>query len=365
MKHNLHTFLLLTIALLSIQISQAGEMRLWKSAKGSEIKAELLFMGETLVVLKTEKGKEISIPITSLGAEATDYLSQLREQKNEAPATTDKVEEPKEAEKEMVEEKPKPEEKPAAAEAAAEVVAATGDALETLKDGPGKGMHAYYEGEKYIAELQNNGTLYLYHKDKEGKADRRWKLLILAKSIIKTKNGWKEFAYEKILKGNPAKKGATEVEFTFQSETGIISDVIYEFTPKGITTWTRSEEGPTTPEDALHAMSHHIVNINQVSKDKTYLRQIKLKQDKVNGEKEKYDFNEAVNLTGDTKECEITGPFLDKTKIQIERGRDDEARLTPAQYPEAPLSDGFSMNCIKTDCTSKKHNAEKTTILFK
>jgi len=40
MKQKLHTFLLITMTLFSSQAAQAGEMRLWKSKKGSSIKTD-------------------------------------------------------------------------------------------------------------------------------------------------------------------------------------------------------------------------------------------------------------------------------------------------------------------------------------
>ncbi|MEZ7957073.1 MAG: hypothetical protein ACJAR1_000984 [Rubritalea sp.] len=351
MMHKIHTVLLLTIALLAMQSTYAGEMRVWQSSKGSQIKAELLFLGETLIVLKTEAGKEVSTPINSLVAADVAYLKQLQEVKNGAKDKEMAVADP--VEKETPPVPPK------------EVAPAKGNNLSTLTEGKGKGFHAYYEGEKYIAKVLSNGVLIIYYKDETGKVDERWKMRIAARAIRKDANGWIHYKYEKMLKTNPAKSGATEVKYTFQSEAGISCDVIFEFAPEGFTTWTRSEESDSTPEDVIHMMSHHFTGIDQVSKDKAYLKKMKIKRKTVKGEREKYDFTEVITLTGDTEEYEISGPFFGKTKLKVTRAKDKEAKLSPSHYPGTAFSGGFSMNGIKTDCKTNDPDGEQTTISFK
>jgi len=354
MKLKTLTILLLSLALFSVQSSLAGEMRVWKSAKGSQINAELLFAGETLIVLKTDKGKEISLPIKSLADEDIAYLKQLKNTKNE-----DKVE--KEAAQKN---KPAPEKKTPTT-LPKEAVAPKAGSLETLSEGKGKGLHAYYEGKQYIAKVTNKGSLLIYYKDADGKVDERWKMVIRAKSMLKTKNGWNHYKYLKILKGNPAKADATTIKYTFQSEAEITTDVIFEFSPDSVTTWTRSDEGAETPADVLHLMSHHFTTLDKVTKDNDYLKKMKLKRSTVKGDRERFNFSEVEKIHGDTKECEISGPFFGKAKLIIKRAKDDEAKLTPSQYPGISFSGGFSLNGIKTDCKTNDPNSEKTTITFK
>lgn len=352
----------MTTALMPLQGAQAGEPRIWKSNKGTSINAELLFVGKTLVVFKTDKGKEISTPINSLSPEDIAYLKQL----NEKPKVTSNVEEkitPAEKMAPKATEEKIPTKKTAQKED--ELLATKEARLDTLKDGKGKGMHAYYEGENYVAKVNNKGFLMVYCKDDTGNIDERWRLLIRAKSLHRIDNSMVHFPFEKILTGNPAKPNATEIKYTFESKSGIKSDVILEFSPDGFTTWTRSEEGSSTPEDMIHIMSHHIGTMENVSKDQEYLKKIKFKRTLVEGKRERLDFSENVKISGDTEECEITGSFFGQLKLKFKRAGDDEAKLTPSQYPGSPLSQGFSMNTIKTDSTTNRHNSEKVTITFK
>jgi len=355
-------FLTIVTWILITSLLCSSEMRVWESKKGSKITAEVLYVGETLVVFKTDQGKEISASIDSLVEADVVNLKLRREEAGSKPELDIEKEAP------AVKVTPEPvadvlEKEPEGASKAP--VVRKGDHLPILAEGKGKGFHAYYEGTKYVAKVMRNGFLIVHYKDEKGNVDERWRMLIRAMSQRAESGGWERFAYEKMLKVNPAQEGVKEVKYTFQSETGIRSDVIFEFMPEGFTTWTRSDNSAKTPEETIHVMHHNCGVMGNVSTDEEYLKKCKLKIETSRNGNERYDYMDVVSLKGNTEECEISGPFFEKTKLIIERAKDENVKFTPSQSSNKCLSDGYAYNTIKKNWRTSNHESEKTKVTFK
>jgi len=312
-------------------------MRVWESLQGSKITAEILSKTDTHVVLKTDKGKELNIAIDSLSQADKDFLKGLN-QKESSDADLE--------------------------EKAGEATDEDSKTLPVLNEGVGKGLHAYYEGNNFIAKVNSGGSLDIYIKE-EKKVVENWKIAIIADAYTE-ENGKREKYYrEKIIKHSPAAMNPKEVKFTLLRRGDVTTEVIYEFSPEGFTTWFRSVEGEETPADMTHRLRHLVGSVYKVNPDEKFLKKMKLKRKTVDGKRLRNDFFEVVDLGGDTEQFEFTGPLFGKKKITIQRGKSERIILSPYNYRGVGMRNGFAIYLTKTDITSTVHAEEKVTFTIK
>lgn len=348
-QYSSSSLIVIALAFISLCSSAVAEMREWSSSKGKKITAEAIFVGETIVVFKTDKGKEIATPISGLSNDDIKFLKELKAAKEKQHASPD------------LNKKTEPETEPTAKPTAAPKAGL----LPLLADGKGKGFHAYYEGEKYIAKVNAKGVLTIQYKEADGAILPKWSIRIYPDARRITEAKTISYKFQKILKHGNAQMNPAEVRYTHQRDGDIKCEVVYEFTPDGYTTWTRSDESPETPPEMIHRLVHTVSKPSKISTDKSFLKKMKLKQEAYSGNDKKVDFLEEDRLKGDTKRYEMTGPILAKTKLRVDRGSAKEAKLLLTQYPGCPLESGFSFILRKDDCKTRDHQNEKATFTFK
>ena len=330
-------------------------------------------------MFKTDKGKEVSTKIDSLTDEDIASLKQIR-----GNATADNTPAPTE----VTEVKPSPaptpskplepsdtDEGPEAvnktpAEKAKERQAARQptNLLPVLKEGKGKGYHAYYEGDQYIAKVGARGQLSIIYKDDSGNIDENWNMTIVSHASRQegaTPDKWVVYHFEKMLKFDPPKMDATEVKYTCQRRGDMTTDVVFQFKPEGFTTWSRADETATTPPDMVHSILHHFTGVNKVSKDVDYHKKMKISYDPLDGRKGKSNFYDEKKLVNHVDEYEVSGPLFGKTKMEFKKGKDKNVRLLSYQYPGMTLAYGFTIYTVKDECETTNHDREMLSITFK
>lgn len=244
-----------------------------------------------------------------------------------------------------------------------------GKKLPVLTEGKGKGCHAYYEGDSYIAKVHDSGALELTLKD-AGQASvpgsvplnkkKMWSIdIVPGLRDTKMKKSARHPVTE-FTEHSPPSDQATKVKIVSKRTTGIIFETIYEFSPETITTWYRAEAGQETPKDRIYYLAHKINRIECGEKER---KKSKYELKSYSGKKIKYDFLESAKVSSkDSENINIEGPFWGKREISFERGSDEEATMKPVKYSDVTLRNGSSIWLIKTDSASNKHDQEKITI---
>ena len=352
------TYLSIAFALLSNCFASPTESRSWTSNKGTSIKAQALYIGDQVVLLKTEAGKEVSVPISSLSQADRDFLQSLKkpappekEQKEETTPQPDDT-----TQEDTTQEDPK--------EDSADTTS-TLNSLPILTEGEGKGLHAFYKGDKYTASIDRSGTMIVYYLDEKKNIKPDWRISISPKSFLRINHEIKKFPTTKITKHGEPQLNPKEVKLTFLKETGIVTEITLQFTPKGFTTWFHAKTTSETPTDTEHMVHHHFGPTDPYPKEDLISEKMSLKMTNLSNQTEKYDFNEIEILRGNMAEFEIRGPIIGKGKIIIERPKNREAVLVLNPLPELELKKGFSVYNFKEDHTSKDHKAEKLVFTFK
>lgn len=333
----------LCMILISMSIATlcAAELRDWTSNKGSTLKAELVSKTDTHVTLRTDSGKEMSVAIKQLSDDDQEYLKEI-DAENSAQKTD-------------------------AADAGNDRKAGKrgADLLPVLRDGKGAGYFAHFEGDHYLARINSNGTMDLLLKDKKQASGllEEWKIVVQPIAYKKNKLGTiTANRIMEILKHGEPVQEPKMVELSVKLKSDIKCDLIYEFTPTGISTWMRSEHGSDPPEVMNHMMTHYFKDIRGLTKDPKDLKKMRLKI-----ESDKYDYatKHKISSIASRDDYEITMPAITDTKITLEKGSDKNIRLMSWKYGDSELSKGFYIRARKGDYNSTKHAAEKTTIRFK
>lgn len=353
--------LILLIALTSHCLAAESELREWKSNQGSTITAQAVYVGDQLIVLKNKDGKEISVSIDSLSAKDRDFLQSLKSTDSANKATEEVSPKPTMPDTTDTEksEEVDPEKKQA------NQSEATGQFLPKLTEGEGTGNHAYYKGEKFIAKIDSKGTLFVYYLDEDGKEVADWKIVIHSQSFTRLKGKLKRFSFEKVITHDKPQLNPKEVKFTFMREGDITSDIIYEFNPKGFTTWTRSVTTKDSPIDVKHIMRHLFPPIEKLSTEASFTKKTVIEIEDMKGNEEKFTFEDVELPKGNTSKFEIKGPLFGKSKLIIERCEDKKSKFIINPYPGSPLKSGFTIFNSKEDYGSNDHENEKTTFTFK
>lgn len=340
-------FLILTIAL-----SNAGEMRVWESLKGTKMTAEVISIGDSSVELLTSKGKKVTVPFNLLIRDDIEYIAGLSNNKEKTTAETkDKAIE-------------KEEEKDTPAEKTDKNAQIKTTSLPVLTEGPGSGSHAYYEGEKYFAKVIKNGKLIITIKDDQGEEVKGWKITGASHSFTEHRRHTKQPDEEFIKFEEPQAKAST-VKFQVLRKTGIKAEMIYEFTPDGFTTWFDIEEGKESPAEGAHHLVYHVQSFQAFSNDYEVFEKVIMSRKMVEGGKNDINFNNSIEPSGSAEKYEFTGPIFGKLKMLIEKGRSDEFRLSATTIDSSPMKDGLAIFGSKKDYSKNVHSKEKVTFTFK
>lgn len=356
--------LILIVASISHSLAATTDLREWKSNKGTSIKAQAVYIGDEIIVLKNEAGKELSVPITSLSQTDRDFLQSKKN--STTPEQELKKETPPQPITPPAEEKevdPKTEKKDDTA--TKEETPLTINLLPILTEGEGKGYHAFYKGDKYTATINRKGNMIVNYLDEEKNIKPNWKIIINSISFLRIDNEIARFEPTKITKHGDPKLNPEEIKLTFLKETGIITEITIQFSKKGFTTWSRSETTSKTPPKTEHMMRHVFTPTDTYPKEDLIPEKMTLEMTSMKNDKEKYNFDETELLTGNMRNFEIRGPLIGKGKIIIERSNEEKAVFVLHPLPECALKRGFSIYSFKADHTSKDQRNEKTTFTFK
>ena len=333
---------LITIAgLFTTSITQARE---WTSKQGSTINAELVSQTETHLTLKKSNGKKLTLPIDSLSQTDQQFIKSQKKPTEEATKSKggkkgSKVDYGTKKKVKMY--------------------------LPTLNEGKGQGYFAYYEGEAYIARMLPNATLQILLVE-NGKTVDNWSLDIIASSYHKP-NGKKRksLSVQKVTKhGDPA-ENPEKIELTVAIKGDITADIVYEFTPKGITSWLRSEEGKETPSGVKHILGHRFGSVKEITADIKDHKKMSYKAKSINNKSIKYNFFDLAKLSQAVSEFVIDMPAVAKVKISMEKSEDEGVSLKPVNYGDSAMYMGYSMWFSKEDIGSTNQETEKSTITFK
>ncbi len=329
-----NTLFIMLFSMLSI-FAHAGELREWTSSKGSKMTAELVSKTDTHLTLRQASGKEITLAIKQLSDADQAYLKQLDE------AASDKGQNKVDKEKKKA------------------------GLLPVLHDGIGVGYFAYFEGEHYVARINANAAMEVYLKEEEkasGLLDG-WKMMVepiaYKRNKLGTISGYK--MVEILNHGDPV-ENPDQVKLSVMLKGGIKCELIYEFTPEGLTTWMRSERGSDPPEVMNHMMTHRLGRVLQLANDQKDLEEMRLK---VRSDKYDYFNKHRINTTVSHDKYEVSMPAITNTKILFDKGSDRNTRLMCWKYGDDALSKGYFIRSRKDDFNSAKHDAEKTSITFK
>lgn len=243
-----------------------------------------------------------------------------------------------------------------------------GPTLPVLEGGKADGLHAYYEGDNYIAKVDGQGVLELTLKD-AGQASVAGSVPLNKKKMwsIDIEPGFYDTKWQKRFRHaitefmehtEPSDK-ATKVRILAKRATGIVFETVYEFSPEAITTWYRAERGYETPKEQILHLNHRINRIECSDKER---EKCSYEQKLQGGKRMKYDFLESKRVGGDSKSVKIKGPFWGKREILLERGRDEDAVMRPVKYGDVTLRNGSEIWLAKEDTTSSKHENERITI---
>jgi len=329
-----NTLFIMLFSMLSI-FAHAGELREWTSSKGSKMTAELMSKTDTHLTLKQASGKEITLAIKQLSDADQNYLKQLDE------AASDKGQNKVDKGKKK------------------------GGGLPVLHDGIGAGYFAYFEGEHYIARIKANATMEVFLKE-EGKASGLldgWAIAVEPVAYKKNKLGSiSGYRMKQILSHGDPVENPDQVKLSVMLKGDIRCNLIYEFSPEGLTTWMQSEHGSDPPEVMNHMMTHRLGQVLQLTDDQKDLEKMRLK---VGSDKYDYFNKHRIKSTVSNDKYEVSMPAITDTKILFDKGSDKNTRLMSWKYADQPLSKGYFIRSRKGEFNSNKHKAEKTTITFK
>ena len=329
-----NTLFIMLFSMLSI-FAHAGELREWTSSKGSKMTAELMSKTDTHLTLKQASGKEITLAIKQLSDADQNYLKQLDE------AASDKGQNKVDKGKKK------------------------GGGLPVLHDGIGAGYFAYFEGEHYIARIKANATMEVFLKE-EGKASGLldgWAIAVEPVAYKKNKLGSiSGYRMKQILSHGDPVENPDQVKLSVMLKGDIRCNLIYEFSPEGLTTWMQSEHGSDPPEVMNHMMTHRLGQVLQLTDDQKDLEKMRLK---VGSDKYDYFNKHRIKSTVSNDKYEVSMPAITNTKILFDKGSDKNTRLMSWKYADEPLSKGYFIRSRKADFDSSKHRAEKTSITFK
>ena len=361
--------LILIVASISHSLAAPTELREWKSNKGTSLKAQAIFIGDQIIVLKNEAGKELSLPITSLSQADRDFLQSLKTtptpEKELEKITPPPSETPAEPETPTEEKADDPETEEKDDTATKEDTPPTINLLPILTEGEGKGHHAFYKGDKYTASINRKGNMIVNYLDEEKNINPNWRIIINSMSFIRIDNEIARYEPIKITKHGDPKLNPEEVKLTFLKESGIITETTIQFSKKGFTTWSRSETTSKTSPDAEHMIRHVFTPTDTYPKEDLIPEKMTLEMTSMKNDKEKYNFEETEILTGNMRNFEIRGPLIGKGKIIVERSNEEKAILVLHPIPRFALKKGFSIYTFKEDHTSNDQKNEKTTFTFK
>jgi len=328
------TLAVLFFAVVSIPLN-AAELREWTSSKGTTLKAELVSKTDSHLTLRQASGKEITLAIKQLSDADQNYLKQLDE------AASDKGQNKVDKGKKKA------------------------GLLPVLHDGIGVGYFAYFEGEHYVARINANASLEVCLKDKEqtsGLLDG-WKMEVEPVAYKKNKLGTiSGYKMKEILNHGDPVENPNQVKLSVMLKGDIKCELIYEFTPEGLTTWMRSERGSDPPEVMNHMMTHRLGEVSQLTSDPKDLESMRLK---VRSDKYDYLNKHRINTTVSNDKYEVSMPAITSTKILFNKGSDRNTRLMCWKYGDDALSKGYFIRSRKGVFNSTKHDAEKTSITFK
>ena len=237
--------------------------------------------------------------------------------------------------------------------------------LPVLKEGAGRGSHAYYEGKRYIAKVTRNGSIIITLKDDKGEMIEGWRIVARALSYNVTPAKHIRYPDEKLLEHKDPQANAKTVTYKMLREKGITCEVNYEFNPDGFSTWFSILETEATPKDVYHQLNYHLSTFENLSKEESYFEKMKMKRKMVVGGRNKLDFTEQIKPAGNAEEHEFSGPLWGKLKITVEKGRSENTMLTAGTYPGMPMKNGISLYSGKEDYTKNNPDKEKVTFIFK
>ena len=161
--------------------------------------------------------------------------------------------------------------------------------------------------------------------------------------------------------GDPV-ENPDQVKLSVMLKGDIRCNLIYEFSPEGLTTWMQSEHGSDPPEVMNHMMTHRLGQVLQLTDDQKDLEKMRLK---VGSDKYDYFNKHRIKSTVSNDKYEVSMPAITDTKILFDKGSDKNTRLMSWKYADQPLSKGYFIRSRKGEFNSNKHKAEKTTITFK
>ena len=320
-----------------------AEPREWTNSQGKVIVAELVSKTDTMLTLRRESGKEVTFAINRLSNADQHYLSKLDEGAENDKVTTEEVD-----------------------TGAKKARRALGkNMLPVLHDGSGAGYFAYFEGEHYIARIKANATMEVFLKE-EGKASGLldgWAIAVEPVAYKKNKLGSiSGYRMKQILSHGDPVENPDQVKLSVMLKGDIRCNLIYEFSPEGLTTWMQSEHGSDPPEVMNHMMTHRLGQVLQLTDDQKDLEKMRLK---VGSDKYDYFNKHRIKSTVSNDKYEVSMPAITDTKILFDKGSDKNTRLMSWKYADQPLSKGYFIRSRKGEFNSNKHKAEKTTITFK
>ena len=308
-------------SMLSIPLN-AAQSREWTSSKGSKMTAELVSKTDTHLTLKQASGKEITLAIKQLSDADQNYLKQLDE------AASDKGQNKVDKGKKK------------------------GGGLPVLHDGIGAGYFAYFEGEHYIARIKANATMEVFLKE-EGKASGLldgWAIAVEPVAYKKNKLGSiSGYRMKQILSHGDPVENPDQVKLSVMLKGDIRCNLIYEFSPEGLTTWMQSEHGSDPPEVMNHMMTHRLGQVLQLTDDQKDLEKMRLK---VGSDKYDYFNKHRIKSTVSNDKYEVSMPAITDTKILFDKGSDKNTRLMSWKYADQPLSKGYFIRSRKGEFNS-------------